>query len=341
MAMTKGYCTNCNKDNEARRIFDVNSDVKFCYCPHCGKKYRPRIAIHNYKRTIDRYLRRANFFLRNANETRDAYNLFAYVLELEPTNVTAKLGRLLSLAYLSTLRRNRFSEVKALLEMVKDEVRDQKGTRYSNFLGSLNICANDYLDKSRKKLTFRGYFFDTECLKLYYKNLRDVIDFKRYLASEISHTSDKKGAEKVFTEIKNFELLYNEVVFTANGVDHTFTNFTKTGEPLITEGRKKVDTKLQKYRLSTLNKNDKKLIYIKDSVFSHAYIGLYRIYENSYIYSIINAVIAIGLLITWIVLINKPIALLFLILWIVFLFFAVSFLALRIIIGSVLKKPRS
>lgn len=343
MAMKKGFClsTVCNKREEVRRIFDVNSEAQFCYCPYCGKKYRPKVAIFNYEKRITRYDKKAKFFLKNVGQPLYAYNLFAYVLELEPTNVTAKLGRLLSLAYLSTLRRNRFSEVKALLEMVKDEVRDQKGTRYSNFLGSLNICANDYLDKTRKKLTFRGYFFDTECLKLYYKNLRDVIDFKRYLASEISHTSDKKGAEKVFTEIKNFELLYNEVAFTANGVDHTFTNFTKTGEPLITEGRKKVDTKLQKYRLSTLNKNDKKLIYIKDTVFSHAYIGLYRIYENSYIYSIINAVIAIGLLITWIVLINKPIALLFLVLWIVFLFFAVSFLALRIIIGSVLKKPRS
>ena len=44
MAIKKGYCTNCNKHDESRRIFDVNSEARVCYCPHCGKKYRPKIV---------------------------------------------------------------------------------------------------------------------------------------------------------------------------------------------------------------------------------------------------------------------------------------------------------
>ena len=342
MAMKRGFClgTGCNNREEVRRIFEVNSEAQFCYCPYCGKKYRPKVAIFNYEKRITKYNKKAKFFLMNVGQPFYAYNLFAYVLELEPYNVTAKLGRLLSLAFLSTLRRNRFSEVRALLEMVKDEVRDNKGKKYANFLQSLNTCANDYLDKVRKKLTIHGYYYDVDCLKLYYKNLRDVIDFKRYISSEVIHSADKKSADRILEEIKNFELLYNEVAFTADGIDHSFTNFTKTGEPLISQGRKKIDTKLEKYRLSTLNKNDKKLIYIKDPVFSHAYLGMYHIFETAYIYAGINCFIAVGLLIAWIILFNNPISLLFLILWITFLAIGIAFIVLRLIFGSVLKKPR-
>ena len=343
MAMKKGFCigTGCNNREEVRRIFEVNSEAQFCYCPYCGKKYRPKVAIFNYEKRITRYNKKAKFFLLNVGQPLYAYNLFAYVLELEPENKTAKLGRLLSLAFLSTLRRNRFSEVKALLEMAKGEVREQKGNRYSNFILSLNVCANDYIERCKKKLTMHRYFYDIDCLKLYYTNLRDTIDFKRYLASEISHTSDKKGAEKIFVEIKNFELQYNETYYTADGIDHSFTNFTKFGDPLITQGRKQIDTKLGKFRLSTLNKNDKKLIYIKDPIFTHARIGMYRIYEYAYIYAGINVVIAGGFFAAWIVLLQKPIAVLFLTLWILFLTIGLSFLVAKIIFGSLLKKPKN
>ena len=342
MAMKKGFCvsTVCNKREEVRRIFDVNSETQFCHCPYCGKKYRPKVAIFNYEKRISRYNKKATFFLKNVGQPLLAYNLFAYVLELEPNNKMAKLGRLLSLAYLSTLRRNRFNEVKALLDIAKEDVKDQKGNKYSSFLSSLNTCASDYLDGVRRKLTLHNYFFDTDCLKLYYINLRDVIEFKRYLASELAHTSDKKSAEKVFEEIKTIELLYNEPVYTADGIEHTFTNFTKTGDPLIAEGRKKIETKLDKFRLSTLNKNDKKLIYIKDPVFSHAYIAMYRLFENAFIYTIINLVIAAGFFVTYAVVGDVSFRALFLILGIVFAVFGVSFFTVRIIFGSILKKPR-
>ena len=103
MALKKGYCISCNKNDETRRIFDVNPSVSYCHCPHCGKRYRPKVAIALYQKVIARYLRRAFFFLRNVGNPKRAYGIFAYVLELEPSNKAARMGRVLSLAYLSTI----------------------------------------------------------------------------------------------------------------------------------------------------------------------------------------------------------------------------------------------
>ncbi len=91
--MKKGFCTGtgCNNREEVRRIFEVNSEAQFCYCPYCGKKYRPKVAIFNYEKRITRYNKKAKFFLLNVGQPLYAYNLFAYVLELEPENKTAKL----------------------------------------------------------------------------------------------------------------------------------------------------------------------------------------------------------------------------------------------------------
>ena len=96
MAMKKGFClsTVCNKREEVRRIFDVNSETQFCYCPYCGKKYRPKVAIFNYEKRITRYDKKAKFFLKNVGQPLYAYNLFAYVLELEPTVNVLEFGAL-------------------------------------------------------------------------------------------------------------------------------------------------------------------------------------------------------------------------------------------------------
>lgn len=344
MAMKRGFCisTVCNKREEIRRIFDVNSESQYCYCPYCGKKYRPKVAIFNYEKRITKYDRKAKFYLQNVGEPQYAYNLFAYVLELEPGNKTAKLGRLLSLAYLSTLRRNRFNEVKDMLEIAKVDVKETKtmANKYSDFLEALNFCASDYIDRVRKKLTMRNYFYNIECLKLYFLNLRDTINLKRYLAAEFSSISDKRNSQAVFDEIKKLELAYNEVIYTVDGIDHSFTNFTKAGDPLITEGRKKIDTKLAKFRMSTLDKNDKKLIYIKDCVFSQAYIRIFNMYDKCIVYAIILGIVSLGFLVAWILTMNLSIAPLFLILFIVFLVLGLSLIALKIIFGYLLKKPR-
>ena len=341
MAMTKGYCTNCNKDNEARRIFDVNSDVKFCYCPHCGKKYRPRIAIHNYKRTIDKYLKRANFFLRNAGETRDAYNLFAYVLELEPTNKSAKLGRLLSLAYLSTVRRQRFLEVRELLDIEK-ELFHRPGIHdeYVEFLLSLGRCTDTYIANVKKRVTMRGYYFDVECAKLYYRHIRSIIELRRLIVSELAAINEQKLSSDVNDSIKVLENEYNNIIVTVDGWDHFLANFSKTGDPLITNGRRKIDTKLSRYRMSTLDESNKQLNIIEDEAFSKIFRRMHRAYKPAIPLACITGLTSATLLVFYFIFRKLDCAPYILSLVIFFGIIAISFVVMRVLFGLVLKKPK-
>ena len=341
MAMTKGYCTNCNKDNEARRIFDVNSDAKVCYCPHCGKKYRPKIAIHNYKRVIDRYLRRANFFLRNVNETRDAYNLFAYILELEPQNKSAKLGRLLSLGYLSTVRRQRFLEVRDLLDIEK-ELFHRPGIHdeYTEFLLSLAKCTEIYIVNVKKRLTMRGYYFDVDCVKTYYKHIRSIIELRRLIVSELSEIGEQKLSSDVNDSIKTLENEYNNIIVTVDGWDHFLANFSKNGDPLITNGRRKIDTKLSRYRMSTLDVNNKQLNVIDDEAFSKTFRRMHRAYISSLPIALLTIVTSLTLLVFYFVFRTRECAPYILSLVILFAVIAVGFIFIRVLYGLLLKKPR-
>lgn len=342
MAMKKGYCTNCNKHDESRRIFEVNSEAKFCYCPHCGKKYRPRIAILNYERTISKYLRKAYFYLKNVGETLLAYNLFAYVLELEPNNRTAKYGRLLSLCYLSNLRRNRFNEVRELLSIEKDDFHI-KSTRdeYIAFLISTNHCVDDYLARVKRKVTFRHYFYDPDCSKLYFKHIVDAIELKRLLAEELSVEEVEKQSSFVNDSIKELENVFQASFFTVDGQEHRLVNFAKSGDPLIVNGKKKEDTaRLLRYRMCTLDIEDKKKRYLKDTVFALANHRIYKFFKLSVFLFALMLAFATGFLITYFVLMKQNFSLLFLILAISSGVIALFLLALRLLFSSRLKKPR-
>ncbi len=343
MAMVKGYCTNCNKDNEGRRIFDVNSDVRFCYCPHCGKKYRPKVAINNYNKVIHKYLRRANFFLRNAGEVQYAYNLFAYVLELEPSNRSAKLGRLISLAFLSTVRRNRFIEVKQLLEIEKALFHDKVFAQdeYNEFLIHLENCTQIYLYNVKKALTLKSYFYDIDCIKLYFKHIKDVIELRRLIVSELMLIGVSANVSIISDEIKDLEKEYNMSCFTVDGKDHALAHFSNHGEPIIVTGVKDIDTKLGRYRMSTLDENNKKkLNVIPEKAFPTIYARLFRFYEVSISMMAINFAIAITLLVFYFIFLKLACAPYIMMLVVIFSVFGLSFLAVRIIFGIYLKKAR-
>ncbi len=341
--MVKGYCTNCNKENEARRIFDVNSDTRFCYCPHCGKKYRPRVAVANYQRTISKYLKKARFFLFNAGEAQYAYNLYAYVLELEPENKTAQLGRLLSLAYLSTVRRNRFIEVLQLLVIEKDLFHDKAFAheQYNEFLIHLENCTETYLINVKKALTLKGYFYDVDCIKLYFKHVKDVIELRRLIVSELMVIGVTANLSIISDETKDLEKQYNMTCITVDGQDHSLAHFTKNGEPIIINGVKQEDTHLSRYRMSTLDVNNKKkLNVIPDKVFPVLYSRIYRTSEIALPLAIVNMAIAVTMLVLYFIFIKLACAPYIMGTFIFFLLVCLSFLTLKIIFELLLKKAR-
>ena len=342
MSMKKGYCFNCNTRDETRRIFDVNSDVKYCYCPRCMKKYRPKVVIHNYERVIHHYLRRANFFLKNAGEPKLAYSLFAYILELEPTNRSAKLGRMLSLAYISTLRRNRFNEVKELLMMEKDLFKTQAIRReYISFLTSLDHSLNTFLSRAKKKLMFKGYYYELEGFKLYLKHINEAIILKRIIISELISIDQDKLISPINNSIKDLEGVYKKSVITVKGEELHLANFSKDGEPLITTNKKKeVDPRVLKYRMSTLDPNNKKLRLISDSVFSKRLSRLYFAYRLSLLLTIIFGVLAITSFVTFFITMKYAFSVVFIILAILLGVTSLLMLAFRFVSRMILKKPR-
>lgn len=339
MSMKKGYCTNCNKHDESRRIFDVNSETRFCYCPHCGKKYRPRIAIANYERIINKYLRKARFFLRNAGETLLAYNLYAYVLELEPGNKTAKLGRLLSLCYLSNLRRNRFKETRELLSIEREDYHTQGIRReYVAFLLALSNCIDVFLTRSCKKLTFKHYFYDIECVKLYFKQIVEALELKRLIVEELSVCEEEKQAANVSKTIKMWENVFNESFFTIDGQEHNLLNFTKAGDPLIVDGKRKEDTtKYLRFRPGSLDVNDKKARYIKDEVFSNLNRKTYHFIRVSFVLFTILAASTVLLFILYFIFMKYSFSLVILIIAGILGVSAITFIVLRLIYDHKLK----
>ena len=340
--MKKGYCIYCNKHDEQRRIFDVNSDSRYCYCPHCGHKYRPRIAIFNYERVINKYLRHAYFYLKNAGEPLLAYNLFAYVLELEPTNKTAKLGRLLSLCYLSTLRKNRFLETKEMLNICKDEYHNKTmKDEYIAFLLSLNHCIDDYLTRLRKKLSFKEYFYDVDCAKLYFLHFNEGMDLKRMIAEELSLIEAERHSGRVYKSISEFEKELTESFYTVDGQERRLLNYAKSGEPLIANGKKKEDlSKYERYRMCTLDPNNKKLRVLKEPVFSTANSKMYKFFRVSFMFFILLFAAAIALLIVYLIYMAAKYSVILLVLALILGVGSLTFFALRVIFSIRLKKPR-
>ena len=136
-------------------------------------------------------------------------------MELEAKNKVAKLGRLSSLCYLSTVRRNRFLEVRELLDMEKEEFHSKEiKEEYAVTLIGLEKCTQLYLDNVKKRLTMRTYFYDVPCIKLYYKHVREAIELRRLIVSELSVIGEEKLACEVSDRIKELESQYNNIIFT-------------------------------------------------------------------------------------------------------------------------------
>ena len=341
MSMKRGYCIHCNKHDEVRRIFDVNTDVRYCFCPHCGHRYRPKLAVQNYERALSHYLRRANYYLKNTGNPKASYALFAYVLELDPQNKQAKLGRLLSLAYLSSLRRNRFLEVKELMLMENDIFHGQRARRdYTAFLISLHKCVSDYMVGVKKRLTFKEYFYDVNCLKLYYSLISDALSLLRIVVEELSIIEEEKSAKAVNETIKHLEAEYNLSFFTVDGQEQRLVNFTKNGEPLIVNGKQRQDTtKLQRYRMASL-KEDKKLRYIKDVVFTRVFMRMHKTIKASLSMIILTAILAVAALVLYFIFMKNALAIIALISAIAFGAISLILLIIRLIFQYVLRKPR-
>lgn len=279
MAMKKGFCIKCITKDPKHRIFKVNSEAEKCYCPHCLKEYKPKEAIGYFNRFISMLTDEADMTLQIARRPDVSYQKYADVLEYADDFVPALLGRISSLIYQSTLRRSRFEEALLLLDLDIDKFHlVANRPQYVKFLKSSNEMANAYKERLYKRLTFKSYFYDTDCIMLYVKRLSEIKDFKSYLKKELEFTNENELAQTIAQEIEEIDGLIHEDFISVNGRKHSFINFDKNGMPLIASSEERFHTGMEKYRNSTLDVNDKKLRVIKDVMFR----------SNKTMYHIIN-----------------------------------------------------
>ena len=161
------------------------------------------------------------------------------------------------------------------------------------------------------------------------------------IISELSAIEQVKMIAPIENTIKELEGEYKKSVITVNGEELHLANFTKDGQPVLTVNKnKEVDPRVLKYRMSTLEQNNKKLRVIKDAVYSRLFANLFFAYRLSLLLAIVLGILAITLLIVFFVVLKYPISPLFISLAILFGINGLLALALRFVSMLILKKPR-
>ena len=271
MATKKGLCPYCTTHRVDRRIFPVNPEASTCFCPICMKEIEPKVAIDGYRELIDKMLLKADNSLFVTCDPILAYSEYAEVIELEPKEAHALLGRILCLIYMGKVRKSYLAEATTLLENTSYEGCDID--EFVFFLKKINFALDEYESAISKKLTFKSYFFDIDCLKLYWVRLSETIKVKELILSIIKDIKKDYKSQQVDMMINLLEHNVDEKkrilhldTYIASGKCYRFMKVIY-GKAVVDEVKKTVDTHLNRYRLSTLDENEKHKRYIKDEVF--------------------------------------------------------------------------
>lgn len=272
MATKKGLCPYCVTHRVDRRIFVVNPEASTCFCPVCMKEVEPKVAIDGYSELINKMLLKADNTLFVTCDPVLAYSQYAEVIELEQKEAHALLGRILCLIYMGRVRKSYLPEAYSLLENTSFEGCDIE--EFIFFLKKINFALDEYISSIQKKLTFKSYFFDVECLKLYWLYLHEVIKMKELILSIIKDI--KKNHKTSQSEIMANMLEHNideskkilrKDTYICDGTAYCYIKTLNDKVVIENSTKKKVDTKLNRYRLSSLNEDDKHKRYIKDEIF--------------------------------------------------------------------------
>lgn len=271
MATKKGLCLKCTSKRIDHRIFQVNPEASTCFCPICMKEMEPKEAINNYLKFIKDMLSKADNTLFVAFDPSLAYQQYADVLELEPYEAHALIGRILCLVYMGKVRKSYLKEAYVLLENTSYKGCDIQ--TFVSFLEKINTALDEYDQAVNKRLTIKGYYYDDECLRLYWSHLTDIVKMKELILSTIKKIKKTEKNADLDSAIETLEVSIDEKKrildlesFTADGcgyhLDHYFNN-----RPFLVKTSQETSNKFKRYRLSTLDPEDKKKLLIKDQIF--------------------------------------------------------------------------
>ena len=271
MATKRGLCPYCQGKRIDHRIFQVNPEASTCFCPVCMKEMEPLAAISTYSKYIDDMLLKADNTLFIACDPSLAYQEYADVLELEPKEAHALIGRILCLIYMGKVRTSYLKEAYILLE--NTSYRGCDLTTFVNFLEKMNTALDEYEYAINKRLTFKEHYYDEECLRLYWSHLADIIKMKELILSIFVAINKNKENEKILAFINLLEISIDEKKRildlesrTVDGSTYHLDHFFN-GKPFIVKTSQGDDSRFKRYRLSTLDPEEKGKRLIKDKIF--------------------------------------------------------------------------
>lgn len=304
MSLKKAFCPYCHTSEEKYQIFDVNAEAEVCYCPHCMAKLEPAEAIKAYDNFINKKINQAKIILYSAIDFERAYEMFAHILEIDPTNVEGLYGRLLSLLYMSTLRRTRFKDFMLLFDEEKSLFREKNNAEsYLSFLNRIANAVNEYDVLFRKRIMIHQYFYDIDCIKLYFSHIQDMHDLKADLKEEVTflfnQNPNNKGIKDALSgiekSIKTKDIELTKKWLTADGYSYGYVGMSNTNDVLLGRQDKQNVVKIAHYHPKALMedkaKNGHRLIH--DEVYPNN-LFWYRLMKVSLPLLISFLILAIG-----------------------------------------------
>lgn len=340
----KGYCLFCKNIEDYERVFDVDSNDEFSYCPRCGKKIKTIDAVKAFKFKVRILLKKANYHIRITNKFDRAYEIFGEVLLLDNENCLALCGQVEALMFLSTLRTPRFDDCQVMINICgKNNFRKVKNHAiYFDYLMKYERICRIYLKNIKNLLTHKNFYYDEKCVKLYVDRCLEIKRFYEFILTELDYLKSKGFAlsgfehfiETVDENLKKVEDILDGTFTTVDGLTYHIKS-NKNDFKLLDDGIK-IDTKLGKYKLYYLDNMDKKHL-IKDKVYklNRRY---HYIYKSCFVLTIIFAVMTI-LCIPFIFVFND-LALLFIFLTTIFAILFFACIGIKHLIRHLLKKRR-
>ena len=277
MKKLKAYCTYCPKDiGDKERIFEYNKDTNFLVCPNCGKQLNPIEAHHAYLLFIRKQIHKADNYLDFYGQYNKAYQQYAYVISIEDESIEARLGRILSLAYLSTLRKAYFLDCLTLFNTEKEAYTytQQDLLAFLYFAKNMNFMAKLYSTQIKKRLTTYRYFYDEECVKLYFQRIHELKTLLNGILDELvaikEEISNHDVLNKLFNTYNNgivkFSRLLTADANVLDGSVYNFDSIDKSGKVTIKLKKKYQLNHMFNYRhLYLASENNRHLI--RDNVF--------------------------------------------------------------------------
>ena len=277
MKKLKAYCSYCPKEvGEKERIFEYNKDTNFLVCPNCGKQLNPIEAHHAYLTLIRKLIHKADNYLDFYGKYSKAYQQYAYVISIESESIEARLGRILSLSYLSTLRKSFFNDCLLLFNSEKQSYTytQQDLLTFLYFAKNMMAMAKQYSTQIKKRLTTYRYFYDVDCVKLYFKRIYELKVLLNGILDELSEIKEEivnhDSLNRSYNQYTNGLMKFSRILTAdANVLDGSVYNFEKiddNGEVVIKLKKKYSLNHMFKYRhLYLTSENNRHLI--KDDVF--------------------------------------------------------------------------